>query len=241
MKRFTTTLFAVLAVLLVTAAPSFATPINGLYRSTDIGGQLLTGRASTNRTGINSGTPHVLHVQSWLPDYPNAPTGTLGSQWEFRCGQSNGFTVQDNRISGTGSVVYSSTYSGGTFTFFAGGWPWGDGTGTISTMSLVTTVQFVNNIPVASVVNGNCSGLFAGGCALTFAIANGSGVGETTSQNPSIVKPANYPAFIDATCNPASISQQFGTWGDVLTITFMTDCATPTRPSTWGTIKTMYR
>jgi hypothetical protein len=137
--------------------------------------------------------------------------------------------------------VYSSTYSGGSFTFFAGGWPWGDGTGTLSTMSLVTTVQYVNNFPVASVVNGNCSGLFAGGCALTFAIANGNGVGETTSLNPSIVKPANYPTFIDATCSPALVSQQFGTWGDVRTITFMTDCATPTRPSTWGTIKTMYR
>lgn len=220
--------------LMSLAGPALAAPVNGVYTSTDLGGQFLTGRASTNRIGINSGFPHVFHVQSW--DGAN-----LGGQWEIRCGQSNAFTVVDNRVGGTGTVVYSSTYTGGTFTFFPGGWPWGDGSGTLTSTTLVTTVQFVSNVPVASVVNGNSSGMFVGGCALTFAIANGNGVGETTSLNPLITKPANYPAFLDGTCSPASPAQQFGTWGDVRTITFMIDCATPARPSTWGSIKTHYR
>lgn len=233
MKRFMTTLF-VSALTLALAIPSFAAPVNGIYQSTDLGGQLLTGRASTHRTGINSGFPHVFHVQSW-------DGAALGTQWEIRCGTSNAFVVTDNRVAGTGTVVYSSTYTGGTFTFFPGGWPWGDGTGILSTTTLVTTVQFVNNIPVASVVNGNSSGVFSGGCALTFAIANGDGVGETTSFNPLITKPADYPAWLDGTCNPAAANSQFGTWGNVRTITFMIDCATPAKTPTWGQVKTLYR
>lgn len=233
MKQFTTKLF-VTALTLVLAIPAFAAPVNGVYNSTDLGGQLLTGRASTHRTGINSGFPHVFHVQSW-------DGASLGTQWEIRCGTSNAFNVVDNRVAGTGTVVYSSTYTGGTFTFFPGGWPWGDGTGTLASTTLVTTVQFVNNVPVASVVNGNSSGMFAGGCALTFAIANGNGVGETTSLNPLITKPATYPMFLDGTCSPAAANSQFGTWGDVRTITFMIDCATPTKTSTWGQVKQIYR
>jgi hypothetical protein len=233
MKRCATLLFA-MAVVLCTAVSVFAAPVNGIYTSTDLGGQLLTGRASTHRTGINSGFPHVFHVQSWNGS-------TLGTQWEIRCGQSNSFVVQDNRVAGTGTVVFTSTYAGGTFTFFAGGWPWGDGTGTLGSTTLVTTVQFVNNVPVASVVNGNTSGFFNGGCALTFAIANGTGVGETTSLDPSITKPATYPDFLDVTCNPASPAQQFGTWGNVITITMQIDCAVPTGEATWGRIKTLYR
>lgn len=233
MRRFTTTLF-VSALALVLAIPAFSAPVIGVYTSTDLGGQLLTGRASTHRTGINSGFPHVFHVQSW--------DGTsLGTQWEVRCGQSNSMNIQDNRVAGTGTVVYSSTYTGGTFTFFPGGWPWGDGTGTLASTSLLTTVQFVNNVPVASVVNGNTSGMFAGGCALTFAIANGNGVGETTSLNPLITKPADYPVFLDGTCSPAAANQQFGTWGKVITITMNIDCATPTQTTTWGQVKQIYR
>lgn len=233
MKRCATMLFA-MALVLCAAVPAFAAPVNGVYTSTDLGGQLLTGRASVNRTGIDSGFPHVFHVQSW-------DGALLGTQWEMRCGQSNSFLTQDNRVAGTGTVVYTSTYAGGTFTFFAGGWPWGDGTGTLSSTTLVSTVQFVNNIPVASVVNGNTSGFFNGGCNLTFAIANGTGVGETTSLDPSITKPANYPVFLDGTCNPAAAIQQFGTWGNVITLTMQIDCAVPTQDATWGRIKTLYR
>jgi len=234
MKRVATTL-AALAGLFV-ASLALAVPVDGTYTSTDLGGQLLTGRASTHRTGINSGLPHVLHAQSWNG-------AVLGTQWEIRCPTSAvGFSVQDNRDgSGTGTVVYTSTYSGGTFTFHPGGWPWGDGTGTLGSTLLITTVQFVSWNPVAAVVNGNTSGAFDGGCALTFAIGNGVGVGETTSLNPLITKPADYPVFLDGTCNPAAANLQFGTWGTVITVTMNIDCATGARQSTWGRIKTIYR
>jgi len=229
-----------LIVLVGVAGLVSAAPIGGIYLSTDLGGQLLTGRASTWRPGINSGLPHVLHCQSW--------TGTsLGTQWDISCPiEPTNFSVQDNRVGGVGTVVYTSTFQGGTFTLFAGGWPWGDGTGTLGTTILVTTVQYIlmppyGSVPVASVVNGNTAGSFVGGCTLTFAIANGSGVGETSSQPPSLTKPADYPTFLDGTCGPAQPNQQFGTWGTVLTITMGIYCPVGAEQSTWGAIKELYR
>lgn len=237
MKRHATMLLAA-TLTLALAIPALANPVNGTYNSTDLGGQLLTGRASTHRTGINSGFPHVFHIQSWNG-------AALGTQYEISCGQSTSMNVQDNRVAGVGDIIYSSTYTGGTFTFFAGGWPWGDGSGTLNTTNLTTTVTYImlsgNSTPVGARVNGSSSGVFQGGCALTFAIANGTGVGETTSLNPAITLPADYPVFLDGTCAPASPSSQFGTWGSVTQITFMTDCATPARTSTWGQLKTIYR
>jgi hypothetical protein len=234
MRRFPTTLFVL--SLLLTPAVASADPVPGTYTSTDLGGQLLTGRASNGRTGIDSGFPHVLHTQSWNGS-------TLGTQWEVSCPISNSFTVVDNRVSGTGTVVYTQQFTGGTMTFFAGGWPWGDGTANLNTTTLISTVQFVagNPFPVASVVNGNTSGTFPNGCFLTFAIANGNGVGETSSLAPGLMKPADYPTFLDATCGPAPANQQFGTWGDVRTITMNIHCPVPTEQTTWGRVKLLYR
>jgi hypothetical protein len=228
-----------LSALILLPLAATAVPVNGIYTSTDLGGLLLTGRASTWRPGINSGLPHVLHGQSW-------DGSTLGTQWEISCPTENvNFLVQDNRVNGSGTVVYTSTFTGGTFTLFPGAWPWGDGTGSLLTTSLVTTVQFVllNNVstPVASVVNGNTSGTFLGGCALTFAIGNGAGIGETSSLNPTLTKPATYPTFLDGTCGPANASQQFGTWGNVLTITLGINCPVATDNAAWGNVKTLYR
>ena len=227
-----------LTLLFVSALVS-AAPVGGIYNSADLGGVLLTGRASTWRSGINSGLPHVLHAQSW-------DGATLGAQWEIRCPTENvNFVVKDNRVGGVGTIVYTSTFAGGTFAFFPGGWPWGDGTGTLGTTTVITTVQYILvggiSTPVAAVVNGNTSGVFVGGCELVFAIGNGTGVGETTSLNPLITKPADYPTFKDGTCSPAPAGQEFGTWGNVLTITMGVNCPTGTSSGSWGRIKTIYR
>jgi len=203
-----------------------------------MGGSLYTGRASTWRTGINSGLPHVLHIQSW-------DGATLGGQWEIECPvENNPFTIEDNRVDGEGTIVYTSHFEGGRFTFHPGGWPWGDGSGTLGTTTLVTTVQYVMidgvSTPVASVINGNTSGTFDDGCALVFAIGNGSGVGETTSLDPSITLPPDYPIFLDDNCNPAPSDQQFGSWGTVITITVQIDCTVPSETTSWSVIKAAY-
>jgi hypothetical protein len=232
-------LVSLLLLLAVVPVVVRADPVGGIYNSTDLGGVLLTGRASTWRSGINSGLPHVLHGQSW-------DGATLGTQWEFLCPTENAsFVVQDNRVGGVGTIVYTSAFAGGTFTFLPGRWPWGDGTGTLGTTTLITTVQHVLiggvSTPVAAVVNGNTSGMFAGGCQLTFAIGNGVGAGETTSLNPAITKPADYPTFLDGTCSRVPANQQFGTWGSVITITMGVNCPTRIGSRSWGEIKTIYR
>ncbi len=217
--------------LVIAPALASAGPITGIYRSTDMGGVFLTGRASTWRPGVNSGLPHVIHAQSW-------DGSTLGTQWDISCGIENtNFIVQDNRVAGTGTVIYTSTFQGGTLTLYAGGWPWGDGVATLGTTTMITTVQYYMNTPVASVVNGNTAGTFAPGCTLTFMIGNGSGMGET----PYMSKPATYPTFLDATCGPAASNLQYGTWGDVITITLGIYCPVGVDESTWGAIKELYQ
>lgn len=227
----------VCSLMALIAVPAFvsAAPVNGVYFSTDLGGQLLTGRASTWRSGVSSGLPHVLHVQSW--DGLN-----LGTQWDISCPtELTNFAVQDNRVGGVGTIVYTSIFQGGTFTFYAGAWPWGNGTGTLGTTSLVTSVQYILiggvSTPVGSVVNGNSAGTFVGGCSLVFAIANGAGAGET----PGLSKPATYPTFLDGSCGQAAGNQQFGSWGTVITITMGINCVVGTEESTWGVIKELYR
>jgi hypothetical protein len=238
MKRFAQiSLFAFfLALVGGTTNPAQADPVPGLYTSTDLGGQLLTGRASVWRPTINSGFPKVLHGQSWNG-------GTLGTQWDVSCAiETTGNPPVDNRdMNGTGTVVYTQVFQGGTLTLYAGGWPWGDGVATLGTTTLTSTVQFVNNVPVASVVNGNTSGEFTNGCNLVFAIGNGAGVGETTSLNPAITKPATYPAFLDGTCALAGPTVQFGTWGTTLTQTMAIDCGpVPVEPSSWSGLKARF-
>lgn len=233
MKRLLT--LATLAALVILPVLAQAAPVTGLYTSTDLGGQILTGRASTWRSGVNSGLPHVLHAQSW-------DGVTLGTQWDISCATENSaFAVVDNRVGGNGTIVYTSTFTGGTFNFYAGGWPWGDGTGTLLTTTLITTVQYLMmggiSTPVASVVNGNTSGEFSNGCLLSFAIGNGAGVGET----PYASIPATYPVFLDGTCNPASAGAQFGTWGNVTSITMHINCTVSDEQTTWGAVKGLYR
>lgn len=234
--RFAKSILACSLIALI-AVPALvsAAPIGGVYFSTDLGGQLLTGRASTWRSGVSSGLPHVLHVQSW--DGLN-----LGTQWDISCPtELTNFTVQDNRVGGAGTIVYTSVFQGGTFTFYAGSWPWGNGTGTLGMTSLVTTVQYMMiggvSTPVGSVVNGNSAGVFVGGCTLVFAIANGAGAGET----PSFSKPATYPTFLNGSCGTAPVNQQWGSWGSVITITMGINCPVGTEQSTWGVIKELYR
>ncbi len=217
--------------LMLIAASAFAVPVTGVYNSTDLGGALLTGRGSTSRACVNTcgGIGDVINAESWN-------TVALATQWYVHCPtEATAYTVNDQRVNGTGPVTYTSTFSGGSFSFAPG--PWGSGTGTLNSTLVISTVQFINiggnSTPVASRANIQSSGLFAGGCNLTFAIANGIGAGETP-----MVKPVTYPPFLDTSCNPTRI---YGTWGDVSQITLMIDCATAARHSSWGSLKTRYR
>ncbi len=224
---------AVSALAGMLAAVASAAPVPGTYRSTDLGGSLLTGRASQSWSApLNAahGLGDVYNAESWSG-------ASLGTQWAIQCGQQGApQLVQDNRVAGTGTVVYTNSFLGGGFYMNNG--PWCNTatcTGTINQTVEIVTVQYVSNVPVASVVNINTSGIFSGGsCNLTFAIANGVGQGDTDG-GP---KPPGYPDFLDSSCNPTRV---YGSWGDVITITARIDCPTPVHQSTWGALKSQYR
>lgn len=215
------------------SAVAVAAPIPGTYRSTDLGGALYTGRASQSWSApLNAaaGLGDVFHALSW--------DGTLlGGQWGFTCGtQTAPQLVQDNRIAGTGTVVFTNSFAGGSFYFNNG--PWCNSASCVGSSNqtvAAVTVQYVNNIPAASVVNINTSGVFTGSnCTLTFAIGNGVGQGDTDA----LPAPANYPAFLATDCSPTRV---YGSWGDVITIVARVDCPVPVRQSTWGALKATYR
>ena len=226
----------VLACLVATAAfaaVAVADPVPGTYTSTDLGGALFTGRASQSwgaALNANQGNGDVFHAESWSGS-------ALGTQWTFSCGtQTAPQIVQDNRVGGTGTVVFTNSFLGGSFNFVNG--PWCNSAncgGTTSQTVSTVTVQYVTDIPVASVVNINTSGVFPGtNCNLTFVISNGVGLGDTDSGS----LPADYPAFLETDC---SASRVFGSWGDVVTIVARIDCPTSTHNSTWGALKSSYR
>jgi hypothetical protein len=226
------TCFSALAASVALAAG----PIPGLYRSIDLGGAVLLGRASQSWAqplNAQNGVSDVYNAQSW--------NGSVaGTQWVFRCGiQPAAQLVQDNRDgSGTGAVIFTNTFSGGTFWLSRFG-PWGDGindlTGTVGTTREIVTVTYVSGIPFESRINMDAAGLFDGSsCVLRFVISNGVGGGDTDL----LPKPADYPDFLDTACGPNRI---FGSWGDVKDIAMYIDCPVDTHRSTWGKVKQLYR
>lgn len=234
MRTMLRILYVTVAVAVLTGAAQ-AGPTPGIYSSIDLGGQVQTGRGAQSwvaPANAQMGVLDVFNAMSW-------DGGVLGAQWTFSCGVQTGpQDVADHRDgSGTGSVVFTNTFEGGTFVLSKDG-PWGDGvtdaTGTIDVTQLIATVIYVNGAPVQSRLNIDASGLFDGGCALRFVVANGIGGGDTDL----LPKPAGYPAFLDPDCDPV---RTFGSWGDISQITLLIDCPVPVRPSTWGLVKTMYR
>jgi hypothetical protein len=203
------------------------------------------GRASTSRQFPNSGNPKIFNGQSWSGS-------VLGAQWEIKCGVETTITPPDyslyNPGTGTGVITFHQTFNGGTFTLYSDpsmpvNWVSTPSvSGTLGVTSVISQVQLISFIPVASSFTGSTSGHFENGCTMNFAMANGFGVGET-SDPPGLTKPATYPAFLAADCSPADGAHQFGTWGDVndIIVSINADCATPTRGSTWGRIKSMHR
>ena len=206
-------------------------PINGYYNSVDLGGLTLLGHGTNSRPVPDTGVDNVFNSQSWNGS-------ALGTQWRFACGVSYSQQVIDNRsASGTGTVIFTTLYVGGTF-WLAGSGPWGTGandfTGTLGQTTRITTLQYVNWAPVQARENIDSSGVFDSGCLLTFAIANGTGVGDTDLMPFN----ANYPALLDTDCASARVS---GSWGDLSQISFLIDCTVPNDASSWGSLKTLYR
>ncbi len=229
-----TTLLAIILVLAI-APLAVAAPTPGTYNTPSLGGTMLEGRA-TNSWSMPAngamGMNDVWNSMSW-------DGSLLGTEWKFQCATSPAMhAVVDNRIAGTGTVIITAAYDGGTF-FMSKDGPWGDGlgddTGTLSGTTIITTLQYVSNVLVDGRENISASGIFdEDGCFLTFLLTNGIRVGDTT-MGP---KPMGYPGFLAPDCSPTRTD---GSWSDIVDVSVRIDCPVSVEESTWGRIKSNYR
>jgi hypothetical protein len=220
------------AGLVALAATAHAAPVAGTYMSVDLGGAMLAGRASQSWAMANNasqGQNDVFNARSW-------DGSALGTQWGFSCGiQPDPHTVQDDRVSGTGFVVVTNTFSGGTF--FLGPGPWGSGTGTLGTAAMTSVVSsFYIDFQLVSVReditwNGDFD---ASDCRVRFTSQAGDVLGNTGV----LPFPASYPGLLDPACSPSRVH---GSWAGVPRITMQITCPVSAEPALWSSVKARYR
>jgi hypothetical protein len=180
---------------------------------------------------------NALHAESW-------DGATLGTQWKIFCPTIVDTTRFLYLPLGGGSYIakYLITYAGGGTVWLDGGGPWAGGdasyTGTIDTYIEARDVQVVagtltgldSNHNLAAHINGYPSSCVA------FAIGNSAWIGDTPQSG---AKPADYPAFLDASCNPTGTA---GHWGTATDLTIVVQgCELSTEETTWGAVKARYK
>ena len=237
-KKLATTLviMAALSATLALAGP----PLPGNYKSTDIGGTIPAGRYTEgwDAGGGAMGVGTTQNCGSWDGSAP-------GGVWMYTCGTELTPGVQISgyvNAQGNGNRTFMKTYSGGIF-WLSGTGPWANGdpdyAGVFDSYVEFETVQYSNWVPVSAVTNVQAAAHFDNYPTLCmgFSIGNGVRVGTTDLGN---VMPPNYPALIDPACNP---TRTLGAWWDFfsISISLTPDCATPAKPSTWGSLKAIYR
>lgn len=226
-------LLVLLCLLLIPVAASAGPPVYGVYNSNDIGGSMLTGRFSESFVGGGPGqVGNTIHAQSF-------DTVNLGTQWRVECPQIGAppTVLSDTRVGGTGDVVYSTVYVGGTFWLAKNG-PWGDNvadyTGTLVGFTNVATYQFLGGVLIGIRSNVTMSGTFddyAG--VMEFAISNSATFGDTSSQ----AFPAGFPELRDQACAAGPTD---GGWGSVPNITLVIQEVVANDASTFGVLKARF-
>lgn len=219
--------------LLVAGSALAGPPAYGVYNSNDIGGMMLTGRFSESFVGGGPGQiGDTIHAMSF-------DTLNLGTQWRVQCPQisSPPTVLSDTRVGGTGDLVYSTVYTGGTFWLAKNG-PWGDNvadyTGTIVGFTNVATYQFLSGTIIGIRSNVTMSGAFDSYPGIMeFAISNAATFGDTSSQP----FPAGFPELRDQNC-AAGPTQ--GAWGSVPTITMVIQEVVGNETSSFGTLKARF-
>jgi len=192
----------VIVLALVVAA--HGAPIVGTYASEELGGEILDGRWSESYVGGGPGQiGNAVHASSW-------DGSTLATQWDLSGPAINAVPVVllDTRVGGTGTVVYYTTYSGGTLLLKDTGpwWSAGDpGTEysvTVSTYAHTTTNEYVGGQLVASTTVVALSGSFTDypGYTVSFWVAVAVPLGEGSGP------PSGYPAYVPETATR-------GVWG----------------------------
>jgi len=235
-----TALVIVFAVILTVPLLAFAgPPIDGIYTSTDLGGQVLLGRYSES-WDVPDGRlqmGNTVNKLSW-------DGATLGTQWQLFCTRIGGppvlitDTVDGN---GNGFREWRVVYVAGDLVLDGNG-PWGDGSEAFYNANLhayqeIKTFQYVNNQIVQCISNVSLQAAFQGWdeSCVTISILNQEELGSTNTAS----LPADYPPFlVPITCDP---TRTLGSWGEVDEITLIVSgCTVPTEETTWGIIKSRY-
>ncbi|MCK4548044.1 MAG: hypothetical protein KAW17_11460 [Candidatus Eisenbacteria sp.] len=228
--KLVTTLFT-LALVAVSLPALAGSPLEGEY--TSLTGDMLAGRFSESWFGGGQGQiGNVVHAQSWNGSF-------LGSEWSIYCPvlAETPELINDgvDPVSGNGMREYRSVYAGGLF-WLDGAGAWGSGdpvyTGTLDYYIHHTTFIFYNWVPIAYTTNADFAGQFDGYCMCILGIANAASVGQGA-------QPADYPMFLDDNCEDWTGQGEWGMVADVTLSIF--DCASGAEPTTWGSIKTLYR
>ena len=235
---------AVILVLLsvLIAVPAFAgAPVNGTYKSTDIGGLMDPGRYSELWFGGKLSVNNTLNEQSW-------DGSTLGAQWHWYCpwiSVAPTLLVSTVNGSGNGQKIWKVVYVGGYCWLNGPGEPWDGGdaayTATINTWNATVTETYANFVEVGTVRNHTASATFVGynTKCMALSVSNIEKRGDTNG-GPL---PANYPDFWNwIGCSDVGTAGP-GEWGDVDSITFtIKGCETVgTESISWGAVKALYR
>jgi len=238
MKRFA------MIALILSVVPVFVfagPPLDGIYKSSDVGGPIDVGRYSegweAGGGALDMGT--TLNAESW--DGMN-----LGLEWRYWCSTNWVPTTllidTVDPSTGNGNRTYMMQFNGG-YIWLSGAGPWANGDpdypGTIDTYVEFETIQYVNWVPVHAVTNVSATAHFDNypDACMNFAIANGVRVGSTDLGDPA---PVNYPGFLQAfTCDPVMPN---GAWWDMSDLSlYILDCSVPAEQMNWGEIKSLYK
>jgi hypothetical protein len=237
---------ALTAVLVVSAAAAFAgAPLSGTWKSTN--GDFDEGTATSSWVG-----GHYLTAGNIL--YGRSYNGGFTNDWTINCPVAVAVVPLGAPIGPLGNFTYMITYTGGYITLGGPGNPWNGGdavyTGIIDTYVEIRTIQTASGKIVGAVSDHSVSAHISGypESCVAWGIGNGVLRGGTAPGAPlpfnytvlQSVKSAGYPDYPNAVCTlgPNGV----GHWDDIRDLTLsITGCAVPTQPSTWGSIKSMYR
>lgn len=229
-------------LLFATILPSLAlagAPLEGIWRSTDLGGPVPLGRYTesweTGGGAMQAGT--ILNASSW-------DGVLLGGSWAYSCATEPSAAVLLNDsvdALGFGSRTWHKTFVGGQI-WLSGSGPWANGdaqyTGSIIAYEEFETVTYVAFLPIAATTNIQASATIEGydSLCLGFTVGNGAKIGDTLA---GATPPANYPALMVPGCNPGGVN---GAWWNLAQLTlYITNCTVGDEDQSWGGLKTQYR
>jgi len=238
------TLIVVLLSLVIAVPVLAGPPADGTYKSTDIGGTMLTGFYSETWNPTKMTPGNTVNEAS----YDGA---TLGTQWKWYCAYVAAAPVLlyngVNGTTGNGQKIWQVTYTNG-MAWLDGAGPWAGGdafySATVDTWIATVTEQYQNFVETGTVKTVNATASFLGypEVCIVLALSNlqKHGDGPTLpAANPPLYE---YPVFMDGGSCASLGTTGPGEWGEVDDITYsILGCTVKTEQSSWGHVKSLYR